>query len=220
MRLAEERRDDGHDEQRDQPRIERQQAGQQRRDGDGVLHLPHQLGEQDGAAGGLLPCPLQGVVKGGVFELVEVEGRRVAHDAQGGGVGELVAQQPIYQVDGAAQRVGRDGDAGLQGHEGPEVALVAPRVAADRHHLVDDELADVEQPDRGGGPQEAQGEAEARLWGAGLPDEPEEGRQVAQRCHALAEGDVGKRLVSSGRAGHAASRVTDLVPVTARPSSA
>jgi hypothetical protein len=27
-------------------------------------------------------------------------------------------------------------------------------------------------------------------------------------------------LVSSGRAGHAASRVTDLVPVTARPSSA
>ena len=93
---------------------------------------------------------------------------------------------------------------------------VAVRRCDEQHHLVDDQLADVERRDGQQRANEAQHRLRERQRRAGLPDQPQERRHVAQAAKALAKrtslgmGDaVGRgRLGRAGAhrivAGHAA----------------
>ena len=62
------------------------------------------------------------------------------------------------------------------------------RRAGEQHDFVDDQLADVERDDGQQRAQDAQHALAERQRGAGLPDELEKRREIAQRAEAGAQG--------------------------------
>jgi hypothetical protein len=122
-----------------------------------------------------------------VLEVLEVERRRVLHQAQAGLVAEAFREQRVDQRDGAAQHVGQHRQRELQREEPgdaveeaelPPFAQVVRRVrrADEQHHLVDDQLADVERRDRQQRADEAQHDLRGGERRAGAPDQREERR--------------------------------------------
>ena len=198
VRLAEEGGHERQDEQRDQPRRVGDQRGGEARDRHHVLGLAEELAHQGDPAHGLAPRAVEAVLELAVLEIFEVEGGRVLHETDARGVGEPLGEQRVHERDDAAEHVGHDGQRQLEGEQGEEVvdaaagqplADVVLRAAGggQAHHLVDDQLADVE---RGHGKERAC--QPAREVGGGqaatrLPDQLQERREVAQRAEPLAK---------------------------------
>ena len=90
MRLAEERRHQSEKQQEDQPRRVQDQAGGEARHGHHVLRLAEQLAHQRHPPAGLAAGALELVLELGVFEILEVESRRVLHQAHARSVGSRV----------------------------------------------------------------------------------------------------------------------------------
>ena len=121
VRLAEERGHERQHQQRDQPRRVDQQAGGEARDGHHVLGLAEDLAHQRGAAHGLAPRAVQAVLQLAVLEVLEVEGGRVLHEADAGGVGEPLGEQRVQERDDAAEHVGEHGQRQLDAEQDEEV---------------------------------------------------------------------------------------------------
>ena len=199
MRLADERRHQRHRQQHDQPWRVDQQAGGEADHGDRILHLAEQLAHQVHAAHRLATRAIELVLQVGILEVLQVQRRRMLHQAHAGGVGEQFRQQRVAVADQAAEQVGTDRQRELD-HQQPRqrFQLAAAPGGADRiephagrdqaHRLVDDQLADVERRDRQERADHAQTQRGQRQRGAGGPDLAEEGRQVAQRVEAFAQG--------------------------------
>ena len=198
VRFADEGRDQRDRQQQDQPgRIDQQPDGEAD-DGDRVLDLPEQLAHQVRAAHGLAPGALELVLQLRVLEVGEVQRGRVLHQAHAGGVGEQLRQQRIAVADHPAEQVRQDCQAQLCQDQPGEVVehAAAPGLqqavetdahADQPHHLVDDQLADVQRHHRHERAYKAQAEGEERQQRAGGPDLPEERRDVAQRVEAVAQ---------------------------------
>ena len=117
VRLAEERRHQRQRQQHDQPRrVEHQRRGEAQ-DGDDVLRLAEHLAHQRAAADRLPARALQPVLQLAVLEVLEVERRRVLHQAQAGGVGELLRQQRVEQRHRAPEHVGQHREPELDGEQ-------------------------------------------------------------------------------------------------------
>ncbi len=201
VHLAEKRRDQRDQQQHDQPRGVRDEADGEADDGDDVLRLAEQLPEQRQAAAGLPPRALQAVLQLAVLEVLEIERRGVLHQAHAGGIREALRQQRIDQRHGAAEHVGEHGQPELQDEQPDErveqpgvvpgaQALRWARQPGKADHLVDDQLADIQRDHRQQRPEHPQREVGDGQRGRGLPDEREEGRQVAERADAFTQSSI------------------------------
>jgi len=199
--LADERRHQGHGQQQDQPGRVHQQAHAEADHGDGVLDLAEQLAHQVHPAHGLAPGAVQPVLQVRILEVLQVQGGGVLHQAHAAGIGEQFREQAVGVADHPAQQVRAHRHRQLQRQQGqqrPELAR-AQRVAepvqaqpqpGQPHHLVDDQLADVEHQHRQHGADQAQAEAGQGQAGAGGPDLAQERRDVAHGVETLAQSGV------------------------------
>jgi hypothetical protein len=198
VRLAEEGRHEGDDEQGDEPGRVHDEPRGEGGDGDDVLRLPEELAHERHPPRRLAAGALQPVLRLGVLEVLEVECGGVLHELHARHVREALAEQRVDERDDAPEDVGEHGERELDGEqqEQPVEQPTLPppgerRRRAGRaragHHLVDDQLADVERGHRQHRAHEAQGEGGDREGAARPPDEAEEGRHVAQRAEALAQ---------------------------------
>jgi len=193
VRLAEEGGHHGQQQQPEQPGLEGDEAAGEEHEGDEILALAEDLAHEHGAGEGLAAGALELVVEGAVFELVEVEAGGVLHEADGGLVGEQVAEQRVEQGHAAAQGIGEEHEAELEAHEGEhgrELARGSGQLG-EGHHVVDNQAADVERGQRQKRAQQAQHEVGGGQRGAGGPDEFQEGGQVAQGRYPLAHAHGG-----------------------------
>ena len=120
MRLAEERRHQGDEQQNDEPRRVDEQAGGEARHRHDVLRLPEQLAHQRHASAGLPARALELVLELGVLEILKVERRRMLHEADARGVGHALRQQAVDERDDAAENVGQHGKRKLDAEQQPE----------------------------------------------------------------------------------------------------
>ena len=217
MRLADECRHKRYGQQRDQPRCVDDQSRAEADDGDHVLDLPEQLADQRHSSRRLAPRPIEPVLQFAVLEIFQVERRRVLHQAQAGGVAELLGQQRIEQRNRTAEDVGRNCEGEFQQQQSAD-AIEQPggvplrerarrRRAGQQDDLVDDQLADVKRGDREQGSRESQDAFADRECRARLPDQLDERRQVAQRADAFTQRARagGLRLPRNGSLGCASS---------------
>ncbi len=102
---------------------------------------------------GLAAGPLQLVVEGAVLKLVEVQLGGVLHQADGGLVGEQVAEQRIEQGHAPAQGIGKNGQPEFNCHqrEDRREHPLGGRLAAQANDSVEDKLAHVKHGHRQGG---------------------------------------------------------------------
>ena len=220
VRLADERRHQRDRQQHDEPGRVHDQPRGEADDRHGVLRLAEQLAHQRRAPGRLAPRALEAVLQVGVLEVLEVQRRRMLHQAQARLVAEFLRQQRIDQRHGAPHQVGADRQCEFEGDQAgePRQRTVEHEMPADAggavrrdqaHHLVDDELADVERHHRQQRARDAQHAGGEREHGARAPHHPQERRQVAQRADALAQrARAGQRCTFGFRvgAGHGHAR--------------
>ena len=207
MRFADERRHQRDRQQHDQPGGVDEQSGREAHHGHRVLRLPEQLAHQVHAAHGLAPRAVQLVLQVGVLEVLQVERGGVLHQPDAGGVGEQLRQRRVGVAHQPAEHVRADRQSELQQQQPQQVRQLAafPRrlqrveahARADQaHHLVDDQLADVQGDDGHQRPHQAQAHARERQRPAGAPDLAQERRQVLQRAEAFLQ--AGVRAGSAG----------------------
>jgi hypothetical protein len=146
------------------------------------------LREQPDSSGRLPPRAVELVVEVGVLELVEVERRGVAHQAHARHVREEVAEQTLDERGGAGQRLAHDREHDFDRHEPPQPREVCFGRAPERHHLVNDELADPQHGHGDEGAHEPERDHPGRHAAVRVPDEFDEGRDVAERLDPLAHG--------------------------------
>ncbi len=189
MRLADERRDQGQEQQGDQPGGVENQAGGKADHGDDVLRLAEQLPHQRHSSAGLPACPLELVLKFGVLEVFKVERRGVLHQPHAGGVGHALGQEAVDQRHDAPKNVRqhREREFGQQQHAEPvQHAAVEPqpqrfgpmRRLHQQHNIVDDQLADIQRDDRHDSANQPQHQRRRGQSGAGAPNHHQEGTQV------------------------------------------
>ena len=167
MRLAEESRHQRHQQQHDQPRREDDQAGRKTGHGDEVLRLGEELAHERHAAAGLAARAFELVLEFGVLEILEVEGCGMLHQSHARTRADPLGQQAVEEGDDAAQYVGQYRHRELGGQQQAqlvEMAAVEPLLQRRRlvgqlhqhHHVVDDQLADIERGHRQQGAYQAQ----------------------------------------------------------------
>ena len=202
MRLAQEHRHQRHQQQDDQPGREDQETSGEARDGHDVLRLPQQLRHQREAAAGLPARPLELVLKLRILEIFQIEGGGVFHQTDARGVGHALRQEAVDELDDAAQDVGQDSqrELGQDQHAQPvEQAARQPVLESRRpprhlhqmHHVVDDQLADIEGDDRQQGPHQPQQQRRSGERRTRPPDHRNERPQRAKRAEALLQGADG-----------------------------
>ncbi len=188
MGLAQERWQHRHRQQHQQPwhiHRHRDRDGHER---DHALHGGEQQREEAQAADGLAAGTLQPVVDLRVLQLLEVQRGGVAHQPHAGVVGEPVAQKTLEQPSRPAQHRAGQGDSQLRAQQRRQPAPVGIPIGAGhrRHHLVNYQFPDPEQPQRHqrpGHPDQDDAHGVARL---GLPDQLEQPGQVAHGTEPLA----------------------------------
>ncbi len=121
MRLANETRQHGDDEQHEEPRRLRGKRDAQRREREDALRHAEQLREQRDATGRPLPRALEMIVERRILELVQIERRRVLHDADADPIREQVAEQAFDKPGRAREELAASGDSHLERDEHPEV---------------------------------------------------------------------------------------------------
>jgi len=170
----------------EEPRRVDHEARPEAHDGDHVLRLVEELAHEPGAPRRLLARALEPVLHFAILEVLQVEGRRVLHEAQAHRDAEALAEQRIEKRDAAAEDVGDHGEREFQREKAPDRIEV---VALDaRHDRIDDERTDVQSRDREQRADEAERDHRDADRGTRLPDELEEGREVTEGAYALAEG--------------------------------
>ena len=97
MRLSEKARKDGEREEQEQPRIVHDERGAEREQRDEVLSHGEQHRDQADASGRLAARALQVIVEFGVFELREIQGGGVPHEADADVIGEEIAEQRLHE---------------------------------------------------------------------------------------------------------------------------
>ena len=235
MRLADERRHERDRQQHDQPRRVHDQPCGETGDGDDVLRLCEELAHQRHAPGGLPARALQAILEFAVLEILQVERRRVLHEAQARGVGELLGEQRIEVRYRPSQHVRQhrerefEKDQPTDAIQEPQRVPLAPvvrrvRGLREQNDLVDDQLADVQRDDRKQRTHQAQSALHEREARIGLPDELEERRKVAQCADPLAQRPrrrAERRIGGSGGRRTAARRILlghdAIVRVASRP---
>jgi hypothetical protein len=201
VRLAEHAGHHRDGEQGEQPRVERGERDDERRERQRVLPHAQQLREQPHPPRGLPPRALELVVERRVLELREVERGGVLHEAHARRVGEAVAQQALEQRRRAGEQVAAHHQGDLERHEAPEPPGVAA-AALRRDHRVDDELPDPQREHRHPGAHEPQRGHAGRVPAVRAPHEAEERGHVAERGEAVAPRHA---RVGAGRARRAAA---------------
>ena len=86
--------------------------------------------------------------------------------------------------------VRKHGQAHLDGHEHPEMRKVAARALRQQHNLVDDQLSDIQQPDRQSTAYQSQDQAARGQSPADLPDQSQERGYIAERIELLPEREL------------------------------
>ncbi len=213
VRLADERRQQRHRQQHDQPWCVDQQACGEADHRDDVLHLAEQLAHQVHAPHRLATRAVELVLQVRVLEILQVERGRVLHQTHAGRVGEQFGQQRIAVTDQSAQQVRRDRQHELHGKQPQQVVelsvlpccgdrFVRDARADQAHGFVDDQLADIQRGDRQERADEPQSQCRQRQRRTGRPDLFQERRQVAQRVEAVAQtglsGGAGRSRVMGG----------------------
>jgi len=99
MGFTQKGRNDGHNQNQNQPRTKRYQSGSEQQQRNNVLHLRKYLSKQYRAAGSLAAGAFEFVVEDRVFELVQIQLRCVVDQIDGGFIGHQIAQQAITQPD-------------------------------------------------------------------------------------------------------------------------
>ena len=197
MRLADECRQEGNREERDEPRCVHEQPCGKARNGDHILRLAEELPDQARTSGRLSPGSFQPVLQLAILEVLEVERGGVLHEPKTGLVAELLGQQRVEQRHGPTQYVGEDrksefqceqpSDAVEQSARDPLPQVFGSgRSLGKQHNLIDDQLAYIERRDRqqcAHDPQQRLTERERR---AGPPHQRQEWGEIAQRSQALA----------------------------------
>ena len=130
------------------------------------------------AAHGLPARALEPVLQLAVLEVLEVERRGVLHQPHAGRVGEALRQQRVEQRDDAAEHVGQhrqrrtraraatsQWSSSAAAPPAPQRRPAPPARCASAHHLVDDQLADVQRRHRQQRAQEPRGE----IWATVRP---------------------------------------------------
>ncbi len=198
MHFTQERRQQCDQHQPDQPRRVGHQPGGEGDHGEDVLGLAEQLAHQRAAAHGLAARAFQLVLQLAVFEVFQIQRRRVFHQPHAGGIDVQLGQRGIDESDRAPEHVGQQRQAEFGGQQQREVVqhATAPglgqtriqcRPAGQRDHLIDDQLGDVQRGDRQQCADQAQTDGGRGQQPAGLPDLGQERRQVAQCGDALAQ---------------------------------
>src|SRR5689334_18931293 len=103
MRLADEARKCGDDEQDEEPAAEREQCGAERGERERVLGESQYLREEADAPSRVSARTLEVVVELRVLELREVQRRRVLHEPDAHAVGEQIAEQTFDELRCAAE---------------------------------------------------------------------------------------------------------------------
>ena len=199
MRLAQECRHQRGQQQHDQPRRIDQQSCAEARDRHDVLRLAEQLAHQGKPAAGLPPRPLKLVLELGILEILEVESRGMLHQAHAGTVRHPLRQETVDQRHHPAQHVRqhRQRELGEQKPAQPgKLPALPPALEGRRpvghrhelHHVVDDQLADIEADDRQQRSYQTQQKQADREPRAGAPDHGHERPQGAQGTEALPQG--------------------------------
>ena len=185
MRLAEEARQNGHGEQQQQPRIVDHQRGGERGEREHILPHRQQHRDEPDARRGLPACPLQVIVELRVLELLEIERRRMPHEPDAHAVGEEIAQQRLHERRCPREKFPADHHRELQRDDPPQRCQRRTWRGGEMHHLVDDELGDPQARDRYERAEQAQPDHRQGVSAMRLPHEPQQGRKIAQRGHAL-----------------------------------
>jgi hypothetical protein len=105
--LAQERGHERQHQQHDQPRRVDRQARGKAGDRHHVLGLAQDLVQQRRPARGLPPRAIELVLHLAVLEVLEVEARRMLHQADAGVVREALREQRVDERDDAAEQVGQ-----------------------------------------------------------------------------------------------------------------
>jgi hypothetical protein len=146
------------------------------------------LTQECDASRGLAPRALELVVEVRVLELLQVQGRRVAHDAHTECVGEEVADEGFVVARRAGEPVGEQRHRQLEQDEPGQVAPVRRGRADVGDHAVDNELADPEQDHRRERIHEPEREDGEPVERARRPHHAQEGREVTERTEARRDG--------------------------------
>ena len=120
VRLSEEAWQDGDGKDQEQPWAVHEQGSAERHQRQHVLPHREELCEQADAVGRLPPCPLKPVIERGVFEVIQIKGGSVLHQAHAGRVGEEFAEQALDQHRGPGQHLPNEHDDDLERHELPQ----------------------------------------------------------------------------------------------------
>jgi hypothetical protein len=182
--LAEEARKHGRDKEQEKPRTVRDEHNGERGQRNGVLRHTEELREQRDPAGGLLARPLEVVVRRGVLELGEVQGRRVDHESDAHEIGKEVAEQRFDQRGRTGEELTSENDRYFQGDVAPQAANAGSAGSADDG--VDDELSDPERGYRDHAAYKADCDHGGRQGVVCLPDEAKELHQCPQHTELLA----------------------------------
>ena len=142
MRFAQERGDDGGDQQHHEPGRKDDQAGGERNQAQGILADVQDRRQEPDAAGRLAAGALQLVVEDGIFKRGQIQLGGVFDEAHADAVGEAVAKQTVRQGVRPSQQIAENRQSQFQGDQFPEVCGVAVSALNPGHHAVQDELRD------------------------------------------------------------------------------
>ena len=186
VRLADEAGQDGEREQEQQPRVVQHQRGAEGAERDDVLPHREEHRDQPDARRRLPARALEVVVEVRVLELLEIQRRRVAHEAHADVVREQIPQQRLDQRRGAREQLSCDDDRQLERHDPPQVGERCPRSSRQQHDLIDDQLRGPQRGDRHERSHEPEHDHRRRERAMRLPDESHELREISERLEALA----------------------------------
>ena len=209
--LAEEAREHGQPQQQQEPRVEGEQRGHERGEGERALAHAEQERDEGEPTDGLSPGPLQVVVELRVLEVLQVERGGVLHQPHAHAVAEKVAEQRLHERRRPLHEVEDERQGQLESHQPRQPTPVRVRRTEVRHHRIDDELPHPQQRHGTERTQEAQRHHARRGPRVHLPDQLQEGREQPQRSQSLPEG----RPLIGVVAGSASTRhpVEDPAPV-------
>ena len=188
MRLAEERGQNGHDKNDQQPHVVRHQRGQKREQGERLLPDLKQGAEERHATHRLAASSLKAVVEIRVLEVLEVEGGCVTHETNAHLVGEQVAEEALEEAGRSAHRLEHERQRELERDQREQASPIGIGGSDVGYDAVDDELGDPQHrqwPERAHDSEHQNTRSVGRL---GAPDHREEARNEPERLHALPEG--------------------------------
>ncbi len=129
MQLAQRRRHERHREEQEQPWRVGGESRRQRHHRHGVLGLAEDEAQDGGPAGDLAAGTVEPILLIGGLELLEIEGRGVAHQGEARRVGVSLAEHVPDEPARPTQQIGQDAEAGLSGdqqRDGSEAAASQP----------------------------------------------------------------------------------------------